>query len=124
MVHLRDGRLRQGFSIGDSNAQQAVSAGMSFEGPAAAARGASEEVQFEEVAGPIRRSSQSVSSCRPSREDDDSAEARFEEADEGEELDSQRVVGQEAAGGSGVVEAGATGGIAMGEVGGFECTGG
>ena len=44
-----------------------------------------------------------------SREDDDSAEARFEEADEGEELDSQRVG---SAGGSagGGIRAGATGG--------------
>jgi len=59
------------------------------------------QVHFDEVAGPIRRMfNVSMRGPSRSREDDDSAEARFEEADEGEELDSQRVVGQEAAGGS------------------------
>uniref|UniRef100_A0A7S0WN57 Uncharacterized protein n=2 Tax=Pyramimonas obovata TaxID=1411642 RepID=A0A7S0WN57_9CHLO len=96
------------FSIGDSCAQVA-SAGVSYDGPVARR---DEPVQFEEVAGPIRRimQSHSVSCGGPSREDDDSAEARFEEADEGEELDSQRVAHHESAGG-GIGALGATGGV-------------
>eukprot|EP00959_Pyramimonas_sp_CCMP1952_P278377 5819971-Pyramimonas_sp.AAC.1 len=53
--------------------------------------------------------SHSVSCGGPSREDDDSAEARFEEADEGEELDSQRIAHHVSFGGG--VGAGATGGV-------------
>ena len=50
----------QGLSMGDSNAQQAASAGVSYEGPAAAAGRAGDQVHFEEVAGPIN----SLMKCR------------------------------------------------------------
>mmetsp|Transcript_38277 Transcript_38277/g.53139 ORF Transcript_38277/g.53139 Transcript_38277/m.53139 type:complete len:345 (+) Transcript_38277:132-1166(+) len=89
------GVARQGLSNADSNAQATASVGVSFEGPAAASTRQDEEVHFDEVAGPIRRVvSQSVSvDGGGSRQDDDSAEARYEEVDEGEELDSLKVSG-------------------------------